>query len=1145
METAPAPARVPGSHLDRYAGQDGTLYLTGVQALVRLAVDQHIRDTNAGLRTATFISGYEGSPLAGYDLELGRHRDLLADHDIVHEPAVNEDIAATAVHGSQLASARADSRYDGVVGIWYGKAPGLDRSCDAIRHGNLMGSDHRGGVLALVGDDPVAKSSTVPSASELTLAGLLLPTVYPADSQEILDLGSHAIAMSRACGLWTAMKLVTNVAEGASVVQIDADRLTIRPPDHPAAPYRHEIASKLLGKVSLDAERNAYQVRLELAKAYARANGLNRIVCRSGDDRIGIVAAGKTYVDVRQALGQLGLDDAALDRHGIRLLKLGMVFPVEPEIVREFADGLSEIVVVEEKRSFLESAVKDVLYGVPGAPAVVGKRKPDGTELFPQVSELDPDLVAPGLADRLGDVATVRLWRDRRRPATIALPMVPRTPVFCSGCPHSRSTRVAEGTLVGAGSGCHGMVLMMDPARVGDVTGVTQMGGEGAQWLGMAPFLDRDHLVQNIGDGTFYHSASMVIRAAVAAGVTMTFKILYNSAVAMTGGQQAVGQRSVPQLTELLAAEGVTRIVVTTDDTRRYRRARMARGTTVLPRERLDEAQRTLAGIEGVTVLIHDQECAAEKRRKRRRATERVATPQVMINERVCEGCGDCGSKSGCTSLWPVDTEFGRKTRVHQPWCNEDFSCLDGDCPAFVSVVPGRRPPAELGPRISLPDPIPCTATDDVTIRVAGIGGTGVVTVAQILAVAAYQAGKDARTLDQTGVAQKGGAVVSDIKITKRSALVANKMAAGECDLYLGCDLLVASDPRNLVAGDPERTVAVVSTTKVPTGAMIVDRNAAFPDTAGLVERIDAATRRDRNRYLDAREITEQLFGDDQYANIFLLGAAFQTGALPLPAESIEEAIRLNGVAVATNLTAFARGRQSVADPSAFAAALASPRPAVTVHPVAKTVSAAPDSELARLVDIRATELVAYQNAAYARRYTTVVERVLTREREAVGSTALAEAVATNLYKLMAYKDEYEVARLSLDPALTEQVRRQFGPDARYALKFHPPVLRALGLRKKLSLGRWFRPALWVLRAMRVLRGTPFDVFGHTKVRRVERELITEYLTVVDQLVTSLTPDNHHEAVTTAALPDMIRGYEEVKLAAVAEYREQLAKRQA
>jgi indolepyruvate ferredoxin oxidoreductase len=692
----------------------------------------------------------------------------------------------------------------------------------------------------------------------------------------------------------------------------------------------------------------------------------------------------------------------------------------------------------------------------------------------------------------------------------------------------------------------------MEPEAVGDVIGLTQMGGEGAQWIGMAPFLGdgRRHLLQNIGDGTFHHSGSLAVRAAAAAGVNVTYKLLYNSAVAMTGGQQAVGVMTVAELTHSLAAEGVRRIIVTTEDTGRYRRAGLASIAQVRGRDRLDEAQRELAGVEGVTVLIHDQECATELRRKRKRGLAVDPPQRIMINERVCEGCGDCGRKSNCLSVHPVDTDFGRKTSIDQSSCNKDFSCLEGDCPSFLEIRPAARKKA---PRLVplAPDAIRNPVAREIgavhTTRITGVGGTGVVTVSQILTTAAGLAGLQARSLDQTGLAQKGGAVVSDVKISRTGFEAGAKAATGECDLYLGCDLLVAADPKNLAATAPDRTVACVSTTKVPTGPMIVDIAAEFPDVAEVTDRIrEAAT---HAVFLDARASAVTLFGTDQYANMLLTGAAFQTGALPIPAAAIEQAIEINGVAVELNLQAFRRGRMAVADPTGFATTLDAltirvpePEPGRAAREIASTVRLSPESELGRLVLGRVADLIEYQNPAYARRYAQFVHTVVDVERAAVPeSTVLSEAVARNLYKLMAYKDEYEVARLSLDPRVEAAAAAEFGPGAKISYRLHPPVLRALGMRQKITLGPWFRPVFRMLRASKRLRGTPFDPFGRARVRRVERELITEYRAAIETLLPNLTPETLKQCVEIADAPDEVRGYEQIKLASVTRFRAKLA----
>jgi indolepyruvate ferredoxin oxidoreductase len=1118
---------------DRYAATSGRVQLTGVQALARLPIDQHRRDLAAGLNVGTFISGYEGSPLAGYDTELGRLKQLLDANDVTFVPGLNEEAAATAVQGSQLACTLPGAARDGVLGIWYGKAPGLDRATDALRHGNLMGSHPRGGALVLVGDDPAAKSSTLPCASDSALADLNIPYLYPADSQDVLDLGRHAVGLSRACGLWVGLKIVTAVADGSSTVDLAADRPD---PRIPPGAGTHVPTARLLHPTLGQLERDLVTNRLRLAREYARLNQLNRITGRGRADVLGVVAAGHTWLDVLAALRRLGIGEDDLEASPVRLLRVGMPWPLEEATVREFAEGLEEILVVEEKRSFLETAIRDALYGGPAQPAVTGKRDAGGSELIPAYGELDADAITGPVARRMSAHGLTVAPGLPEAGNHTTLPVISRVPYFCSGCPHNTSTKPLPGTLVGGGIGCHALVLLMDPAQAGAVTGLSQMGGEGMQWLGMAPFLDRDHFVQNIGDGTFDHSGSLAIRAAVAAGANMTYKLLYNSAVAMTGGQRPTGGMTVPQIVDVLLAERVARVIVTTEDPGRYRHVKLPRGVAVWDRSRIAEAQRVLAATQGVTVLVHDQECATEKRRKRKRGKMVAPATRVFINERICEGCGDCGRKSNCLSVQPVPTEFGRKTRVHQSSCNVDYSCLDGDCPAFMTVVPGasigRRQAAGAITPEELPVPQPVVATDSFGIRLTGVGGTGVVTVSQVLATAGLIAGWHARSLDQTGLAQKGGAVVSDVRFSRSGQAPTNKLGAGECDLYLGCDLLVAADPKNLTVTAADRTVAVVSTAEVPTGPMVSDPALAFPDQAATSREIQDRVR-EGAVLLDARRIVLGLFGDDQFANVFLVGAGFQAGALPLPPDAIEEAILVNGVAVEKNLQAFRRGRQWVADRDAVLHASGLDQP---------TTADPGEPELDRLIRIRAEDLTAYQDDAYARRYLDAVERVRAAEQDRTpGSTALTEAVARYLYKLMAYKDEYEVARLSLEPSLGAALAAEFGPGARASWRLHPPVLRALGLRRKIGLGPWFVPAFRVLVAMRRLRGTALDPFGRPRVRVVERELIEEYLGLVDHLIGRLSPATAPLAVRLAGLPDGIRGYENVKMRNVESYHQALS----
>lgn len=1154
--TAGRPVRLE----DRYELRDGEIYLSGLQALVRIPLDQNRLDRRNGLNTATFISGYEGSPLGGFDLELLRRQKLLDQHNIVFKPSVNEELGANAVQGSQLASTVGPMTHDGVVGIWYGKAPGLDRATDALRHANLGGAAATGGVLVLVGDDSIAKSSTVPSSSETAMAEIGMTVLSPSDPQDVLDLGLHGIALSRFSGLWTGMKLATNVVDGASTAVVRTDQVNPVFPDRSidGEPFQHTVTANFLQPTLAGLEKSLTTSRVELARRYAHANGLNRII---GDPhaRFGIVAAGASYLDVHQALSTLGITADDLDSSGIRILKLGMISPLEPRIVQEFARGLDEIVVVEEKRAFLELAIKDLLYGQPDAPAVYGKRGPSGQELLRADADLPPRVIAQAIAPRIVahlPIDSVTSWLREsatpKQPARLLLPVVNRTPFFCSGCPHNRSTAVPAGSLVGAGIGCSALASFMPEERVGNVVGLCQMGGEGAAWIGMAPFVTHKHLVQNLGDGTFHHSASLAIRASVAASSNITYKLLYNGTVAMTGGQQAVGKMSVPEIVTGLLAEGVTRIVVTTEEPDRYRGVRLPRGVQVRHRDRLLETQEELAQVPGVTVLIHDQECATELRRKRKRKLAVAPKERVFINERVCEGCGDCGTKSNCLSVQPTDTEFGRKTQIHQASCNKDFSCLDGDCPSFISVVPGTKGASvATGPLAAddLPEPVLKVLAEDFNLRITGIGGTGVVTTAQIVSTAAVMAGLYVRSLDQLGMAQKGGAVVSDIKMSSAPFSGANKVGPGECDLYLGCDILVAANPVNLDVATPSRTIAVVSTTAVPTGSMVTDPTHAFPDVDETASRITERTRQHDNSYADVRSLVTALFGDDQYANIFLVGMAVQAGALPVDADFVEQAITLNGVAVEANLQAFRRGRQFVADPQGLLGALPvheerPAAPSAEAQRISGLVRTEGDTGLAELVLRRVGELIAYQDAGYATRYATVVERVRAREA-AVGGPRyqISHAVARNLFKLMAYKDEYEVARLFLDPALERDLRQQFGADAKYAFRLHPPVLRAAGMKNKISLGSWSKPGFQALHAMRRVRGTRFDPFGRSQVRATERALIGEYVDALDAALLALTAQSAPTVLAVAELPDLVRGYEQVKMGNVARFREELAGR--
>ncbi|MEV0380321.1 indolepyruvate ferredoxin oxidoreductase family protein [Nonomuraea sp. NPDC050643] len=1112
MSASEAPA--PVSLDDKYAARDGRVLISGIQALVRLTLEQRRLDEERGLDTRAFVTGYQGSPLAGVDLEMGRAAPFLDQAGVVFQPGLNEELAATAVAGTQLLEQVPGRRHDAVTGFWYGKNPGLDRAADAVRHANVAGTAPLGGAVAWIGDDPGCKSSTLPSSCEPMCQSLSLPLLAPGSVAEIIEFGLHAVAMSRAIGLWVGLKIVADIADASATVDLGPLRAGIPAPDR----VSRGSAPILLGPAALDAEHDMLTRRLDLARAYARAHGLNRIMSGAGNTTLGVLASGATYAVVQRALTDLGLDEAARDELGLRLIRIGMPFPLAYDELAAMTADLDRVLVVEDKVPFLEGHLKQALYGGERAPAVVGR------ELLTARGTLGAEDVAKAIATCLGIERPTPAARGPRRGL---LPVVAaRTPYFCSGCPHNTSTRTADGTLVGVGIGCHAMIALDGHGR-GTQVGITQMGGEGAQWFGLSPFTEDRHFVQNLGDGTFHHSGSLAIRAAVAAGVSMTYKLLYNDAVAMTGGQRAEGRLDVPALTHELAVEGVRGIVVTTPEPETYRGVRLAPIASVRHRDDLPDVEKELAALDGVTVLIHDDRCAAEERRLRKRGKVPAATHKVVINERVCEGCGDCGEVSTCLSVQPVETEYGRKTRIHQASCNTDLSCLKGDCPSFLLVEPGtpvkRRqtpPPLPVRP----PDPVP-RGGDEVLIRMPGIGGTGVVTVSQILQMAAHLDGLHAAGLEQTGLAQKGGPVVSDVRISKRAPEGSVRASRGGADVLIGFDVLGAAADATLAVAAPERTVAVLNTSIVPTAAMVTGR-VPVPGHADAVARVESATK--EHLCVDAHALSEALFGDHMPANLLLLGAAYQHGCLPVGAAAIERAITLNRAAVEQNLAAFRWGRAAVADPEAVrAAVLPDPEPE--------------PQGLEEAVATRVADLTGYQNATYARTYAEDVREVtaLATERAGAGSgSAIGLAYARGLHKLMAYKDEYEVARLHLDPVEKERREREFGPDAVVSVLLHPPALRAMGMKRKIRLRRSAGVLFRGLRAARVLRGTAFDVFGRAEVRRVERELVTEYRDLVRTALNHLTPATAAAVEEIAGLPELIRGYEDIKLARVARFRE-------
>ncbi|WP_240197540.1 indolepyruvate ferredoxin oxidoreductase family protein, partial [Nonomuraea lactucae] len=927
--TTPAttPAAVSTVSLDdKYTATEGRVPISGIQALVRLTLEQRRLDRERGLDTRVFVSGYQGSPLGGVDLEMGRAARFLEAAGVVFRPGLNEELAATAVAGTQLLGHLPGRRHEGVTGFWYGKNPGLDRAADAIRHGNLAGTVPLGGAVAWIGDDPGCKSSTVPSSCEPMCQSLTMPLLAPGSVAEIIEFGLHAVALSRASGLWTGLKIVADVADGSATVDLGRLRDGVPAP----APSGRGPSPVLVGPAALDAEHDMLTRRLDLARAYARAHGLNGVTFRSRRAGLGVLASGTAYAVVRRALEDLGLDETAMDDLGLRLIRLAMPFPLDHDDLAAVTRDLDRVLVVEDKVPFLEGQLKQALYGGERAPAVVGR------ELLTARGTLGADDVAKALAtclgaDRLPRTA-VRLSRPDKAPkeSRRLLPVVAaRTPFFCSGCPHNASTRTADDTLVGVGIGCHAMIALDGNGR-GTQVGITQMGGEGAQWIGLAPFTGDRHFVQNLGDGTFHHSGSLAVRAAVAAGVPITYKLLYNDAVAMTGGQRAEGRLDVPALTRALAEEGVRRIIVTTAEPRTYRGARLAPIATVRHRDDLPAVEKELARIDGVTVLIHDDRCAAEERRLRKRGKLPVPAAKVVVNERVCEGCGDCGDASTCLSVQPVETEFGRKTRIHQPSCNSDLSCLKGDCPSFLLVEPGvRHARAVPALPVELTEPVSRFRDRPVLVRMPGIGGTGVVTVSQILQMAAHLDGLHAAGLDQTGLAQKGGPVVSDVRISPGPVIGSVKASPAAADVLIGFDLLGAAADANLAVASPERTIAVISTAVVPTAAMVTGRDALPGSPADAIVRVESATRGADNLYLDAHGLAEALFADHLPANMLLLGAAYQHGCLPVSAGSVERAIRLNKAAAEQNLAAFRWGRAAVLDREAVlrAALPAAPAP--------------------------------------------------------------------------------------------------------------------------------------------------------------------------------------------------------------------------
>ena len=1134
---------------DKYRLHNGRIYITGTQALVRLPLVQHLRDKAAGLHTGGYISGYRGSPLGGYDQQLWAAKTLLAEHHIVFNPGVNEDLAATALWGTQqLGFAPAGSnRYDGVFGIWYGKGPGVDRTGDAFRHANLAGTHPRGGVIALMGDDHTCESSTTAHQSEYAMVDAMIPVLNPAGLQELLDYGIYGWAMSRYAGVWVGLKCMKDLIDASGTVDVGLDRLRIVTPTDVRLPQGGLNIRWPDG--ALEQEERLHRYKLDAARAFARANRLDRIVLDAPEARLGIVTCGKSYLDVRQALQYLGVDETEANRLGIRLYKVAMTFPLEPEGLRAFARGLEKIVVVEEKRSLIEWQLKEILYGSGASPVVVGKFDESGRMLFQSNGALDPNHIAVAIGQRLlegraDEVLAARVAeQEALESRVVEKPAMDRTPYFCSGCPHNTGTRVPDGSIALAGIGCHFMSQWMNRSTAG----YTQMGGEGASWMGEAPFVKTEHVFQNIGDGTYFHSGFLAVRAAIASGVNVTFKILYNDAVAMTGGQHIDGNLVPSQIARELLAEGAKRVDVVTDDPEKYAPGSFPAEVGIHHRDDYDRVQREIREIRGTTVIIYDQTCASEKRRRRKRNAFPDPPKRVFINDLVCEGCGDCGVQSNCVSIVPQETEFGRKRRIDQSSCNKDYSCVNGFCPSFVTVHGGSlrkgrgaaaTPARDNGPFTAVPEPVlpdldrlwlssrVVAALDrPYAILVTGVGGTGVVTIGAIVGMAAHLENKGFSSLDMAGLAQKGGAVWSHLQIAARPEDIRTvRLGSGSARLVLGCDLVVSASQKTM---DTTRkgTHVVANLNQQMTGEFTRNPNFAFPADA-LRKTIADGVGADNVDFVDATRVATALLGDSIATNMFMLGFAYQRGLVPLSARAIERAIELNGAAVKMNQGAFLWGRRMAVDPVAVER---------MIEPVAARPAPTPKAEsLDDMIRRRVEFLTAYQDARYAERYAALVARVRQEEQARTpGRGALAEAVARYLFKLMAYKDEYEVARLHSDPAFREKIAAQFEGD--YSLHFHlaPPLLarrNEKGELVKREYGSWMAGAMAVLAKLRFLRGTAFDVFGYSEERRGERELVREYTSTVEELLTRLDASNHDLAVQIASVPEEVRGYGHVKV---------------
>ena len=1120
---------------DKYALTTGRAFMTGIQALVRLPLDQRRADMVAGMNTAGYISGYRGSPLGGYDQQLSIAKRFLDDAHIVFQEGLNEDLAATAVWGSQQTQLFQGAKYDGVFGIWYGKAPGVDRSGDVFKHANFSGVCPTGGAVAIVGDDPTCKSSTLPSQSEYAMMDCEIPILNPASVQEVLDYGLYAIAMSRFSGCWTSVKALADTMDGGAVVDVDPGRLSIVTP--PADGF---TAERFIKRKDGRAEKEKIhrEQRLPAARAFAKANRLDREILSAPKRKIGIVTTGRASRDVYEAMDAIGLSERAAQKLGLSIYKVAMSWPLEPQGLIEFASGLDTILVVEHKRPLIEDQMKGILYDMPGKarPGIIGKRRKDGTTLFPDTYVIPVPTIAAALLDILPAGPHVKTaehyfknYGESRHKAGRRADNNIRSPFFCSGCPHNTSTKLPDGSRALAGIGCHFLAALNDP----DTDLSTQMGGEGVTWLGMAPFTHEAHVFANLGDGTYSHSGSLAIRAAVAAKANITYKLLYNDAVAMTGGQTPeLAGRSVEHIVTQLAAEAVSKIVVVADDPDRYKGVKLEPGTDVYHRDDLNAVQKMLRETKGVSVLVYDQVCATEKRRRRKRGLMEAERRRLYINPAVCENCGDCSVQSQCLSIEPMWTDFGLKRLINQSTCNQDLSCVKGFCPSFVTVIDGHSAagdtnvPVFTGPQLPLPN-LP-VLSQTYNILVTGIGGAGVTTISALLGMAAHIDGHGATTLDATGLAQKGGAVTSHIRIAKNpSDIRSGSIPPAAADVVIGGDIIVSHDAKVMSLSGNRRTHIVINSEIVPTAEYLGARDLTY-GKSGMLK--DIATASQTLTQLNAQLLSTQYLGDAIYGNMIVLGAAWQEGRVPVTYDALKQAITLNRTKIEQNLAAFELGRRWTVDGQSLESNLPPDRSA-------KNPRSRP---LTELIEHRMSHLTGYQNAALADKYKALVDRVEAAERSLGLGTKLTREVAVQYSKLLSYKDEYEVARLYMDPAFKAGLAGAFAPGHGLRFNLAPPLFSRrdpdTGHLRKKEFGPWVFKLFAVLAKLKGLRGGAFDPFGYTGERKTERRLIADFEARLETIIKELSKTNHDLAVKLIAAADDIRGYGHVKDKAIEDF---------